>query len=620
MTHLISAPRPTWASLAALILIVTVVCVSAVRAEQPPPSQESAPSLTADVSEELALARKASMEGDRLGDQARKVANENPEKQIELRDKQLDRYKDAQKAFRAALDKDPKNPHVLAEYARFWIGQHQFVQARAALELALKSLTTMEKALTEAKSRKPDDKSPPPIDYMRAFAPEEKGEFRAGLHRMLGGVLERAGETDAAIVSYYQALEFAPTDAKARISLTIALSAYGRPQEAIKLLKGWAEDGKGVGVPKQPEIRALGVYTLAVAQEETGFYEDALQSYTVARKLALEAGPKETAGVLDLASLSIERLQDFFDALKEKAEARTKANLERAKRHEAPLPDERSEIARALSDFDQGLAFKDRALKDEGFVKVMARTRAGWGSGEPEDLISNHPSFDTWEEGLKWFSAALQIYPRLHQAAYQLAVCNVITGHYALARTYLEAAIVASPFNLATLNEQGAVLLELGQWDEAQAVFKRILTLDPDCGSANFGLATALAALQRDENECLVALNAFDRAAQLGYRDPRMFHTQVLVKKDGTEFHGRIKLDESGKNYVVMLSDQNKIVPKQDCESLIEKQSMREELIDLRDRFARGERPAPPPKLRKHAEKKRARTDPFKGTIFDNNR
>ena len=359
------------------------------------------------------------------------------------------------------------------------------------------------------------------------------------------------------------------------------------------------------------------MYTLAVAQEETGFYEDALQSYTVARKLALEAGTKETTGVLDLASLSIERLQDFFDMLKDKAAAREKENPERARRHEPPLPDDRAEIARALSDFDQGLAFKDRALKDESFVKVMARTRAGWGSGEPEDLISNHPSFDTWEEGMKWFSAALQIYPRLHQAAYQLALCNVITGHSAPARTYLEAAAVASPFNLATLNEQGAVLLELGQWDEASAVFKKILTLDPDSGSANFGLASSLAALQRDESECLVALNAFDRSAQLGYRDPHMFHTQVLTKKDGTEFHGRIKLDAAGENYIVVLSEEKVIVPKSECVELVEKPSLREELKDMLDRFARGERPAPPPKLRKRAEKKRSRTDPFKGTIFD---
>ena len=611
MTPVFSRLQAASALLAALILGPGSLCCPAAWAEQPHDNTPP-PQLTADVSEELALARKSATEGDRLGEQARKISRDNPEEQIKLSDQQLERYKEAQKAFRAALEKDPKNPHVLAEYARFWIGQRQFVHARAALEMALKSLNPP--------PRKPDDKTPPPVDYMLAFSAEEKAEFNAELQRTLGGVLERAGETDAAIVTYYKALDLVPTDPKTRISLTIALCAYGRPQETIKLLKGWNEEGQGVGVPKQPEIRALGVYTLAVALEETGFYEDALQSYTVARKLALDAGPKETTGVLDLASLSIERLQDFFDTLREKAAAREKENAERAKRHEAPLPDDRAEIARALADFDQGLSFKDRALKDESFVKVMARTRAGWGSGEPEDLISNHPSFDTWEEGLKWFSAALQIYPRLHQAAYQLALCNVVTGHYAPARTYLEAAIVASPFNLATLNEQGAVLLELGQWDEAAAVFKKILTLDPDSGSANFGLATSLAALQRDEGECRGALNAFDRSAQLGYRDPRMFHTQVLVKKDGTEFHGRIKLDASGENYIVKLYDKDQPVPKKECEELVEKPSLREEIQDMLDRFARGERPAPPPKLRKHAAKKRTPADPFKGTIFDNNR
>ena len=378
------------AVLAAFLLCASVTVARAAQTSEP---------LTADISDDLAAARKAALDGDRLGEQAHKVSIDNPEQQIELRDQQLDRYKDAQKAFRAALEKDPKNPRALAEYARFWIGQRQFVHARAALEMALKYA---------------DDKT---VKHVSAYTDEEKAEFKADLRRSLGAVLERAGETDAAIVSYYQALDLVPTDAKTRISLAVALAAYGRPQEAIKLLKGWNEDGQGVGVPKQPEIRALGVYTLAVAQEETGFYEDALQSYTVARKLALEAGPKETTGVLDLASLSIERLQDFFDALKDKAVAREKENAERKKKHEPLIPDEREEMARALYDFDQGLNFKDRALKDASFVKAMARDRSGWGSGEQGDLLSNQPSFDTWEEALKWFSASLQIYPRLHQAA-----------------------------------------------------------------------------------------------------------------------------------------------------------------------------------------------------------
>jgi tetratricopeptide (TPR) repeat protein len=585
-----NGPDRVWLPALFCVVITAAFCPSFVHAQQSDP-------LVADVSDELARARKACDDGDRAGVKARRIAIEKPQDSIALLDQQVEFYKQAQTAFRQALEKDAKNPRALTEYARFWIARGQYVPARAHLETALKSL---------------DDKT---LKHMSGFSEDEKAEFQADVLRTLGGVLERAAETDLAVGYYYKALGLVPVDSKTRISLAVALCASGRAPESIGLLKGWNEDGQGTGVPKAPAQRALGVYTLAVAQEETGFYEDALHSYTLARKLAQEAGPTETAGVLDNASLSIERLQDFFDDLKDKAADREKENAARVVQKLAPLPDQRAEIARALYDFDQGVSFKDRALKDQSFVIALARSRAIWGSSATDDSLSNHPTWDTFQAAMQWFTDALQIYPRLHQAAYQLALCNVMSGHYAPARTCLEAATVASPYNLATLNEQGAVLIELGQWEEAAATFKKILTLESDSGSANFGLATALAALQRDEGECRTALDAFDRAAQLGYRDPHMFHTQVLVKKDGTEYHGKVRTD--GDTYIIYLTDATEKVAKADCQELIEKPSLREELVDMVARFQRGERPAPPPKMRRRQAKKHSTIDPFQGTIFD---
>ena len=594
--HASRQARPFW-------IIAAFLCCSGVVSRSYAQSADTAP-LVADVSDELARARKACDDADRAGVKARRIAIEKPQDSIALLDQQVEFYKQAQAAFRQALEKDPKNPRTLTEYARFWIARGQFVQARVHLETALKSL---------------DDTT---LKHMSGFSADEKAEFEADVLRTLGGVLERAAEFDLAVGMYYKALNLVPVDSKTRISLAVALCACGRAPESIGLLKGWNEEGQGVGVAKAPTQRALGVYTLGVAQEETGYYEDALHSYTLARTLALEAGPAESTGVLDNASLSIERLQDFFDNLKDKAAERIKENEARKAEKLPPLPDQREEIARALYDFDQGVSFKDRALKDPSFVTALARSRAGWGSGVTEDTLANHPTWDTFQAAVQWFTDALQIYPRLHQAAYQLALCNVMSGHFAPARTYLEAAVVASPFNLASLNEQGAVLIELGQWEEASATFKKILTIDPDSGSANFGLATALAALQRDESECRTALDAFDRAAQLGYRDPHMFHTQVLVRKDGSEYHGKVKVDGDAYVYYVF-DDADKVpkaerVPKSECQELIEKPSLREELVEMIERFQRGERPAPPPKMRRRQAKKRSNVDPFKGTIFDN--
>src|SRR5882724_6997585 len=110
MTPVFSRLQAASALLAALILGPGSLCCPAAWAEQPHDNTPP-PQLTADVSEELALARKSATEGDRLGEQARKISRDNPEEQIKLSDQQLERYKDAQKAFRAALEKDPKNPH-----------------------------------------------------------------------------------------------------------------------------------------------------------------------------------------------------------------------------------------------------------------------------------------------------------------------------------------------------------------------------------------------------------------------------------------------------------------------------------------------------------------------------
>src|SRR4029078_10286313 len=132
-----------------------------------------------------------------------------------------------------------------------------------------------------------------------------------------------------------------------------------------------------------------------------------------------------------------------------------------------PLPGEREQYGSAVYRVNEGIRFKDQALKDADFVEALAKGRSRWGSEEGDGALKDQPNGDSFDTALKWFQSALQAAPRVHQAAYQSALCHIMLAHFTAARTLLEESSAVSPYNLATLNEQGSVLLELGQWEEA---------------------------------------------------------------------------------------------------------------------------------------------------------
>ena len=568
-----------------------------------------------DVSEELARARKAASDANHFGIDARqKAADGNAKDSIDLLEKQDNANDAAEAAFRAAVAKDARNPRALSEFGRFWFTRRHYIQARMYAERAL---AAFEKKPAQEKPPASGAPEKPEYDELSSFTPAEIAEFQCDQLRLLGSLLERAGENEYAINCYYKGLNLAPTDAKMRICLAIALCANGRPLETTTILKNWSAESAAPAedVPSDPALRALGVYTLAVAQEETGYYEQALQTYTIARKLAVKAGEAESAGVFDNANLAIERLQDFFDDIKDRDALHAKENQTRVQNKLEPIAGEREQISKALYRFDQGMSFKERALKDPTFVTALARARSEWGGPDERDALINHPEWDTFHASMKWFEEALKAYPRLHQAAYELALCNIVTGHYAPARQFLDESASASPYNRATLNEQANVLMELGQWDEAVGVFRKILALDPDSGFANFGLARAYLALQRDDSELQSALDAVERAEQLAYRDPRMLHRQTIVKKDGTEVLGIARM--SGDKYTVMIAPGNvQDIPKAECQEVIEHLSLKEEIEAMIARFAQGERPAKPKRIKGQKKPERAGRNPWDGTIL----
>ncbi|MFH0937953.1 MAG: tetratricopeptide repeat protein [Planctomycetota bacterium] len=564
-----------WHSSDSILLAITILlAASGVKPHEP------------DISEDLARARKAW----ELGDELRHKASCD----FQLIEQQENAYEQAEESFRNALKKDPKHPHALADFGRFWLTRREYGQARSRLEAAQNS------------------------PRAKMFTASEL----ADIYRMLGGLFERAGDNDQALDYYKKALDKDPDDTRNLLSFAIGLCATGKPQEATELLKPWTKknDIAGLGTPAETAMRTLGYYTFAVALEETGFLDEALRNYNQALKLAQTADIADNAGVADRAGMALERLEEIFDARQVCAEKRAKENDPRKEKLPQP-PDEREEYAKAAYHCDEGLRWKKLAISDSSFniALLRLRNRENIDNADAES-IEKHPSFDPFLAAMQSFQEAIAKHPKMARAYYELGLCNLLLGRFSKARSLLDAAVIYSPNNLASLQLQGETLLELGQWQDAATAFKKALFLDPESGRANFGLARAYAGWQYDECQCRAALVALDRALQLGLRDRRIFPSQMLLFNDGRQLEGNVR--EEGTNYVVQCGNAQPLtVPKTAVKEVFQQSGLRGQLNELLARFERGEKPAPGPILRS-SKPKRDKPDsalrPWSETIFEN--
>ncbi|MGD0090136.1 MAG: tetratricopeptide repeat protein, partial [Planctomycetota bacterium] len=351
-----------------------------------------------DGNELLARARQAWEAGDALEGKVRAALAGGEGDYAKLLEQQDAAYEKARQAFREALKLAPKNPRPAAEFGRFLSARRELIQARTFFEVALDR--------SEEAEKKKDS---------GALLPAEESD----IHRALGGLLERAGEESGALEHYRKALALDPGNPRNRISLAVALCAGGAPQGAVVLLRPWADKAGagGAGGTPAPQMLALGLYTLAVAQEEIGQFEDALALYRRAQELAGQAQGGDRAGVAGRAVLAVARLEDFFDGLHARAPQREKENEERLKKKLAPLPDELDSLARASALCEQGCKLKNSALGDDGFLKALADARAG-GAAEIAAL-RKHPCHDALEAALRAFQEAIVKAPRLARAYYE---------------------------------------------------------------------------------------------------------------------------------------------------------------------------------------------------------
>ena len=564
--------------------------------------------LPPDIGADLAAARRAAHEGDAFAAKMRvTTADVEPTALDELIDKRDNAYQRAIKLYEQALNKDKAHPHGLAEFGRFWLARRDFFKARQYLKNAWSSSF--------------DEYEPSAFSIKvcgsraeKAFDETEKSD----LLRALGGIAERAGERAGALSCYREACTRNRADPRNRVSLSVALCAVGEFAQAAALLDAWqvlpntgakmSED-----FPKDnPDMLAYGLYTLALAKEELGFYDDALALYVRAQDAARKSAAVGS-DVAENARMSIARLEDRLDGFTANEEETARqakevvkknvqieeANIERKRKNEPPWKllsepvSERSAFSDALVACEHAASWKQQAFDDPEFRAGLAKLR--FNEIKVKEL-ENTEKFALFQLAERSLETAISKFPRFARPHYDLALCELEMHRYSTAKNLLDAAVLYNPNDLATLTLRGSVLLDLGQWEDAAGIFRSIVALDPENGSAHFGLGRALTALKTDEATLEQALNAFARAERLGLRDERLELSISLTTKDGQVYGGHIVEDvdkEKGiDDYVVM---EESAAPFRIAKSEVAKVNagpgLRYQAIELQERYRKGENP-----------------------------
>jgi tetratricopeptide (TPR) repeat protein len=336
----------------------------------------------------------------------------------------------------------------------------------------------------------------------------------------LGGALERGGHWARAIGAYREALELQPGDARARLSLAIALCAWDDPADALEALQPWA--GAPDGWQALPASqRALALYTYAYAEEQDGRPEQALAGYKRARESSQEAGEADLCGVAEQARLAAGRLGVLLRSLQPEGK--------------------RAAYERAATLCREGARKKAAALRDKDAF-ALARHDL-WQAQEPAQQAQARAQepLKSLYQAMRCFQDALLAEPKYGRAHRELGLCCLALVEPKAALAHLEAAAAYDPCSPLVLALLGESQLAAGGWEKALETFRRLLSLEPEYGPANLGFARAALRLHRSPNELDLARDALDRARALG-ADPRAV---VKVREELDEAAARLKRGES---------------------------------------------------------------------------
>lgn len=454
-------------TIAGLFAFATHLCVGALCFLVAP--QTLADELKPDVAPILAKARKEWNKGDELRSEARQAmlsTKRSGGEAMKLLDQQDAAYRTAEQSFRLALKQDKDNPHALFEFGRFLASRKRFSEAALRFESALLS----------PRAR-------------RAFGPAE----RADALRSFAGALDRSGQVRRAVNLYRHAFELFPDDQRNRISYAVGLCVAGEPEDAIPLLRSWASPASMVE-KAQSGRRALGLYTLAYAQEQCGFIEDARDNYRHAYGAARESGPEN---IKVEARGAYRRVAALLKSLAADKGAREK-------------------FADAHRLCSEGVRLKQTALLDRAaFVKAREKWLRAKSDKEHDSAQKEGPVL-RMKQAMERLQEALKAYPGCGRAHFELARCHLLMNEFGSARSHFEAASVYDPLGPAVLSESGAVHLLCGEWEQAKRTYTELLTVEPECSPAYMGLANTMVRQAESARDLHAALDYLERAEQLG--------------------------------------------------------------------------------------------------------
>ncbi|MCZ7647150.1 MAG: tetratricopeptide repeat protein [Planctomycetota bacterium] len=420
-----------------------------------------------DVAPLLSKAHDAWQQADELKRRARKQLLEEAAGQVDpiqlLQDmERADAL--AEEAYWAALKLDAQHPRALAEFGRFLASRERFAEATLRLDLVLDG----------ERGR-------------AAFLPPE----RADLLRTLGGTLERGGQTRRAVERYREAAKLNPDDPRNALSLGVALCVLGQHAEARREFDALLTR-PGLANPH----RALAAYQLAYVHEMLADPERALALYQDARKLAEGAGAQDLAGVCEIARLAERRVRRLVHAFKAQ-------------------PEERERYRDAAHLFALGQELKRKALADHEAFEAARAELLKDARREDVDAFEQEP-LRSFQEAMVYFQIALDAHPKFAPAQIELGLSHFALARLEDSRTHLEAAALYDPLSPRALTALGEVRMLMDDWEGAAESFTKLMSVDPQYGPAHLGLARALAKLHRSPRDCSAALDALDRAAQLG--------------------------------------------------------------------------------------------------------
>jgi predicted O-linked N-acetylglucosamine transferase (SPINDLY family) len=377
-----------------------------------------------------------------------------------LRHHQAGEREEAERIYRAALERDPGNAdalHLLGMLAKE-AGDHS-----RACEL-----------IGKAVERQPD---------------------AALLHNNLGAVLESLERLDEAIRSYECALRIQPGYAEAELNIGNALLRKGRLEEAVhhyeRAVAGrpdFAEARNNLGVT----LRALGLKPRAAEcfREAVRLNPDYADAHVNLGALLFVQGEiAEAEGAFRQALRLRPELVDIRRAL-----AVALIRQERFAEAEALC---RDNLARKSNDAET-LNFLGIALQMQGrYAEAVAAYREAL-SFRPEyaeayhNLGTCHLGRNRLEEAVDCCKAALRIYPRYAEAHNTLGHALSRSGWTEDAIASYRLALVLKPSFAEALSNLGGALIEAGRLEQAVKACRDAIEADPKFFRAFSNLATAL--------------------------------------------------------------------------------------------------------------------------------